>query len=91
MKKENTFCLFDGRHKLPSNLGAIAISFNFERFVTEKSELWNEALKTDCKILVTGLTPALTEFISEKAKTGTKLVLLHFNNAINDYFEQKIF
>lgn len=63
-----TFCLFN-RHELPENLGAICNDFNFETFAAEKSPLWEQAANTEnCEIIVTGLTPALTEFISEWAK-----------------------
>lgn len=61
---ENVYCLFEGRHELPSNKGAICSSFDFTTFKVERSSLWEEAVASDdVTIIVTGLTPALTEFI----------------------------
>ena len=72
MKEFRTFCLFEGRHELPTNEGAICTSFDFATKKVVKSDLWQEAIKEiDCKIIVTGLTPALTEFISEWSNNWT--------------------
>jgi hypothetical protein len=65
-KNFKTFCLFEGRHELPTNEGAICTSFDFITKKVVKSELWKIARnEPHCKIIVTGLTPALTEFISD--------------------------
>lgn len=64
-----TYCLFAGRHELPANEGAICDSFNFESFTVNKSQLWDVAVKSDdVRLYVTGLTPALTQFIKEWVK-----------------------
>lgn len=70
-----TFCLFEGRHELPTNQGAICTGFNFATFTAEKSPLWEEALRSeDCEIYVTGLTPALTQFVAEWAKANINTI-----------------
>jgi hypothetical protein len=66
-----TFSLFQDRHELPVNLGAICEGFNFKTFTAEKTPLWQKAVHSkDCEIYTTGLTPtpALTEFVSEWVK-----------------------
>ena len=60
-----TFCLFAGRHELPTNEGAICTEFDFATKKVVKSELWQVLLNEGGKLLVTGLTPALTEFLAE--------------------------
>ena len=110
-KEIKTFCLFDGRHELPENSGAIASGFDFETKKPIKTALWYAALmaltKGGCRIIVTGLTPVLTDFIREAvgvthyrgsdvyAKHDTSrsesLVLLHFDSQKKEYWEQKIF
>ena len=96
------YSLFDGRHELPENVGAICSGFNFSTFTVEKTELWDKALyDNDCEIIVTGLTPALTQFISEyvfqtdgfynrREIYTLRLTLLHFNSATKEYVKQII-
>ena len=91
-------CLFDGRHDLPENAGAIIQSFDFETMKPEYSELFNEQIfplffskeKFCVELYVTGLTPALTDVIREfaMAECLNSLVLLHFNHATSDYVKQ---
>ncbi len=66
-------CLFEGRHEIPQNEGAIVESFDFEKFKAKKTEKWQEALEVletngTVYLYVTGLTPALTQFIAEAYK-----------------------
>jgi len=98
MKK--TYCLFN-RHELPANLGAICEKFNFDNFQVEKSALWKEAVICEkCEIIVTGLTPALTQFISAWANVNIRdnynnseksLTLLHYNAETKGYVSQEVF
>jgi hypothetical protein len=107
MKEFRTFCLFEGRHELPTNEGAICTSFDFTTKKVVKSSLWLKAVNEfNCKLLVTGLTPALTEFISDWSNQWTynrgdayaqqdvlgfaKLTLLHFDNESGEYWEQRV-
>ena len=107
MKEFKTYCLFEGRHELPKNEGAICTSFDFATKKVVKSSLWLEAVNEfHCKIIVTGLTPALTEFISDWCNQWTynrgdvyaqqdalgfaKLILLHFDSQSGEYWEQQI-
>ena len=105
-KEFRTFCLFEGRHELPTNEGAICSSFDFTTKQVVKSSLWKEAVnEPSCKLLVTGLTPALTEFISEWCDKHTynrgdvyaqqdscwaTLILLHFDSQSGEYWEQRV-
>lgn len=64
------FSLFEGRHELPANEGALCSAFDFESFSAVKTDLWSAALESlkkgqDITLYVTGLTPALTEFLGE--------------------------
>lgn len=103
-----TFALFLDRHELPENLGAICEGFDFETFQVKKSPLWQKAvLCEDCEIYTTGLTPALTQFISEWVKQNlhigqseysgetyvqeNRLCLLHYNSKTKEYVRQVIF
>lgn len=98
-----TYCLFEGRHELPQNEGAICTSFDFTTNTVVKSELWNQALENmgpnPVKIYVTGLTPGITQFISEAICYQVKhygeylhgwIILLHYNSSTGEYWEQKI-
>jgi hypothetical protein len=90
-----TFCLFEGRHELPKNQGALCSSFDFDSMTANKTQAWHESMEMLCRgeevsVLVTGLTPALTMFISEAMKAGGSLTLLHFNNKSGLYVPQKI-
>jgi len=99
--KKQTYCLFAGRHELPENSGAICEKFNFETFQVEKSPLWKEAaICQNCEIIVTGLTAALTQFISEWVNVNIRdnyasreksLALLHYNAETREYITQDIF
>ena len=100
-----TYCLFAGRHELPQNIGAICTDFDFSTMQTVQSDLWEQSLQDiidgkNVEILVTGITPALTEYLSAVLSIrnaannygidllGT-LSLLHFNNATKEYVPQK--
>ena len=97
MDKINIFSLFTGRHPLPENKGAICSDFDFDRFRAVRSSLWSEALHKlkdgqEVRLIVTGLTPALTEFLSEafKENASGKLILLHYNSSTQQYVEQEV-
>ena len=102
------FCLFEGRHPLPPNEGPLYYDFDFvemkawcRKVVTALNAFENGE---QVAVIVTGLTPALTKFISVAYKhaawidtnpleikfTGT-LILLHWNKRKQEYFEQIIF
>lgn len=61
-------CLFD-RHELPENLGPICSDFSFNTFKSVRNELWKRCIEFlshgTVKLIVTGLTPALCEFLAE--------------------------
>jgi len=109
-KEKKIYCLFSGRHILPENLGAIASKFDFTTKEVVKSNLWEKAVE-DCffdgvKVIVTGFTPALTQFIGDAVKAShfkandeymqfnpcnAGLILLHFDAKTGKYWEQCIF
>lgn len=99
--KKRTFCLFEGRHPLPENEGALCSDFDFAEFSPVKSPLWDEALKEiaegdPIQIIVTGLTPALTTFLKDVASiddgalisNSGYLTLLHYNSQTGEYVAQ---
>ena len=62
--------LFDSRHPLPPNQGAICSGFDFINQKAIRTELWQQAVDhvnngSVLYLYVTGLTPALTEFTRE--------------------------
>ena len=69
-----TYALFDGRpgHDLPPHEGALCLEFDFTTKKVVRSEKWQEALWAGCeaqapveiRVIVTGLTPAMTEFVA---------------------------
>jgi len=87
-----TYSLFAGRHELPTNLGPICESFDFANRRANKSDLYDEAVAYNgtVKLYVTGLTPALTEFLAQRVKGSFPTVLLHFDNSTNSYWEQSL-
>jgi hypothetical protein len=101
MTTSKTFCLFDGRHPLPTNLGAIYTTFDFDTFSGIKTPCYFDAIDSiksgmDVSIIVTGLTPALTGFISDAIDAAkgnnylSTVTLLHYNNVTADYVPQII-
>lgn len=92
-KSVKTYCLFSGRHDIPENEGALFDSFNFENFVpigTEKlDEVINHLKKGETVALyVTGLTPALTYFLSKIRKYEGRIILLHYDKERQTYVDQ---
>jgi hypothetical protein len=93
-----TYCLFEGRHELPENEGALFLEFDFETFRGIKTNNYFEALKEIARgqqvtVLVTGLTPALTEFISDAIHVNVNqgsLILLHYNSEKKKYQPQRV-
>jgi hypothetical protein len=102
------YALFAARHPLPANEGALCLDFNFGMGHMVKSPLWETAMSDpNCRVYVTGLTPALTEFIGEFFRhqiqvitasgmgdywePTASLTLLHFDRESGTYWEQKIF
>jgi len=96
-----TYSLFEGRHELPENQGAICTSFDFTTNKVVKSPLWDEAIEAcrrgeNVELYVTGLTPALTQFIGHSwsayhnmwADGGINLTLLHYNSQTGEYWKQ---
>jgi len=101
-----TFCLFDGRHELPSNSGAIFSSFDFSsnrgvRTINFEKLIGLLDNNSPVNLIVTGLTPALVEVLTEvtqRVTLGTyeggmplaEFNLLHFNPNTKDYWKQRI-
>ena len=100
-----TYTLFEGRHELPSNEGAIFSSFDFDTKKGVETPLYWEAMsasiKGGIKLIVTGLTPALTQFLrsvklsavnshdcNEEDDTSANVTLLHYDRETNSYWEQ---
>jgi len=100
-----TYSLFKGRHDLPSNEGAICSEFDFNTSSVVKNEInWNALLNEGGKLIVTGLTPALVEFLTAwkykwymhtadmyaqyQGENCPRLILLHYNNVTLNYWEQ---
>ncbi len=103
--KTMTVSLFAGRHELPDNEGPLYTGWDFKTQLGEKSPLVASALETlfdgiDVNVYVTGLTPALSEFLSLAFAAGVatlgqfrtvgKLTLLHFDRDTNGYWSQRI-
>ena len=101
-----TYSLFGDRHDLPSNEGSIGLSFNFNTFTVIKNDSnWNSLLNEGGYLIVTGLTPALIEFLiawkkkwfmhtadmyaQYQGEDCPLLILLHYNNVTKEYWEQK--
>ena len=103
------FTLFEGRHTMPPNEGALCSDFDFSTKTAVRAEGWEKALNffsinfkdalaskedvnEDLAIVVTGLTPALTEFISVcvKRQYHRGLTLLHYNRDTDSYWQQKV-
>ena len=102
--KITTYCLFEGRHDLPTNRGPICSEFDWLNNCVIRTPLWDELLENGGKLIVTGLTPALTEFLIEwrsnidwllvgvhenDYKPTPQLTLLHYNSSSKSYFEQQ--
>jgi glutamine amidotransferase-like uncharacterized protein len=88
-----TYCLFEGRHELPSNSGPLFSAFDFESRKGVRTDNFSSAIQAledgeEVAVLVTGLTPALAEFIFE-CPQGAKLTLLHFDANTKQYWPQK--
>jgi hypothetical protein len=87
------YSLFSGRHELPPHQGALCLDFNFSQFCANRTELWNQALDhlasgNPVGLYVTGLTPALTEFLSEARGCAGELTLFHYHRESGDYVAQ---
>lgn len=70
---EKIFVLFTARHDVPINEGALCESFDFTVFEAIKTANWQIALNSmrngsTIKVIVTGLTPTITEFITNAIK-----------------------
>lgn len=87
------YSLFDGRHPLPDNLGAIAQQFDFVNKQVSKSDLWDQAVQDSrlgVFLYVTGLTPALIQFLNDVKSVQGNVVLLHYDNASGSYWQQLV-
>lgn len=92
-----TYCLFSGRHELPPNVGPIYESWDFDTLKGVKTPHYEELMKEGGDLIVTGLTPALTAFLSEfvkkysDKKVKKSLYLLHYDSAKDMYWREKFF
>jgi hypothetical protein len=93
----NTFALFEGRHELPLNRGAIfgPTDNPLNAAMSEAGELALGlfAIGQAIRVLVTGATPALTQFVghcirAQMAGAMGSLVLLHFDRAAGEYLPE---
>ena len=96
--------LFKGRHDLPKNKGAIFSAFDFSTFKGVKNNkvytaFIDAVINKGAFLLVTGLTPALTEILAEITRkvvleleqygySNAKLTLLHYDKNKSCYIEQ---
>lgn len=92
-KNIKKYCLFSGRHELPENEGPLFLDFDFQKFQPLASEKYFEALEelekgNSVAVFVTGLTPALTHFLSEVRELRGRVVLLHYNSQKKEYVKQ---
>lgn len=88
-----TYCLFEGRHQLPTNDGPICEEFLFSKRKTVPTDNWTRALLQlrkgeTIKIYVTGLTASLTEFLAEARQHPGTIILFHYDRESNTYWEQ---
>ena len=95
-----SFSLFEGRHELPVNEGAVCSGFDFAKFKSERTDNWQKLLVAideeweDVLLIVTGLTPALTELLGEIGQMSHRkahFFLLHYNAATSSYVKQLVF
>lgn len=87
--------LFAGRHELPAHDYVIYSSFDFERKrAIETPEFGEFVMKAtmadfaDVRVIVTGLTPALIQFL-KTYKNHSSITLLHYDIVSKEYWEQK--
>ena len=99
------YCLFEDRHDLPENEGPICKSFDFHKFCVNRHPNWYELLYNGGSLIVTGFTPALTEFLEMwvhehhyrkndlyaqyKASYVPVLTLLHYNTNTKQYIKKQ--
>ena len=90
------FCLFEGRHNLPPNEGPLYNSFDFNTYRAVPTHNFQRVISLltnhqQVRVYVTGLTPALTQFLSEVREyihaTGD-LSLMHYDKELNSYCQQ---
>mgnify|MGYP003527289480 FL=1 len=92
-QKTKTYCLFEGRHELPQNSGAIFSAFDFMNFAPIPNVWMYEDFMQQIKagevvrLIVTGLTPALT-YILARVPKDCKLILMHYDSSRECYQEQ---
>lgn len=83
------YSLFEGRHDIPENKGAILSSFDFSEFRNVPNpQVYMHAMEaTHLGIIVTGLTPALTELLKERQeyKPEGSITLFHFDKGSKGY------
>ena len=91
---KSLFCLFKGRHPLPKNKGELFQSFDFNTFKGVPTSYYAMALNSlsqhkTVNILVTGMTPALTQFLSDAVRIQKgDVILWHFNSNTKQYETQ---
>lgn len=91
----STYCLFTGRHELPVNEGPIFESWDFQNNLGKPTKNYFKLLEQGGELLVTGLTPALTDFLStyvemwRQEKDAPKLTLRHYDTQSGKYWAQE--
>ena len=105
MKRQIDYCMFEDRHILPKNRGAIYKKYTWSTKRLVKTHQWEESLYNvkmgnTIRLYVTGLTPVLVEFIKEYIKIKIQnikddqpygdLILLHHNKLTKKYEEQYV-
>lgn len=88
------FCLFEGRHNLPPNEGPLYSSFDFDTYKAVPTPNLERVINLlisnqQVRIYVTGLTPALTQFLSDiKQYAGGNLSLMHYDKEKDTFIEK---
>lgn len=86
-----TYCLFDGRHDMPENSGALFSEVAFDTFECTRTEKYEEAMQSgEFRLYCTGLTAAALTLLHDAMKRGVSIHFLHYNRETGDYVEQAL-
>lgn len=95
--QNKVFALFEGRHELPANSGALySNSTTGPQGLVRNENCFKEALTAleagnPVQVICTGLTAALCDFIAEAIKVkNSTLIVLHHDRETNTYWSQLI-
>lgn len=91
MKKIVALC--EGRHEMPTEVSGAIFPHNINPLDVEgleKTASDNLAGCTELTLYVTGLTVALVAVINVCRQSGIKLILMHFDRATGNYYQQSV-